>query len=329
MAITFVRDDGPGIRRQGRKRFKYVDAKGREVPDEVAQRIRALAIPPAWTDVWICPDENGHIQATGRDARGRKQYRYHDAYRSRRERHKFNRLAEFGQALGTIRTRVDADLRQSQLSRERVIAAVIRLLDQTYIRVGNSRYAKENKSFGLTTLRCKHVHVEGKSLHLNFIGKGGKEFDVTCCDGRLARVVRRCKDLPGQALFQYVNGDGAPHPIGSGDVNDYLREIADIDATAKTYRTWGASLLAAEAFASIETPESERELRGVVKATLEPVAATLGNTVAVCRASYVHPKVLTMFEKGTIQEKWAAGPKRAAGGLSASERKLLALLTSP
>lgn len=329
MTITFTRDDQPGIRRKGRKHFTYVHPNGRPVSAVVAQRINALAIPPAWTDVWISPDPNSHIQATGRDARGRKQYRYHDDFRRKRDKAKFSRLVEFGDALGGIRAQVDRDLRNPALSRDRVVAAVIRLMDQTYVRVGNEHYARENKSFGLTTLRCRHAHLDGQSLHLRFNGKGGKLVEVTCCDASLARVVRRCQDLPGQQLFQYVNGDGAPHGVASGDINDYLRAIADIDATAKTFRTWGASLLAAEAFASLETPPSERALRSVIKETLEPVAATLGNTVAVCRSSYVHPTVLTSFEKGTLQDRWAQGPSRARGGLSANERRLLAVLQPP
>ena len=324
--ICFVRDDGPGIRRNGRKRFTYVDARGKEVSAKVRTRIESLAIPPAWTNVWICPDESGHIQATGRDARGRKQYRYHPSFRSRRERAKFHNLVAFGDALGALRKRVDADLRSPTLSRERVVAAVISLLEQTYIRVGNEAYARDNKTFGLTTLRCRHVHVQGESLHLHFTGKGGKVIDVSCCDGRLARVARRCHELPGQALFQYVNDEGLPQPVTSTDLNNYLRDATGVDATAKTFRTWGASLLAAGAFAELETPTSEVELRRVIKATLEPVAHVLGNTVAVCRASYVHPKVLRAFETGALQRVWNEGPGRGAKGLTADERRLLAVL---
>ena len=327
--ITFVRDDSPGIRREGRARFRYVDTRGREVSDTVRKRIEALAIPPAWEHVWICPDPQGHIQATGRDARGRKQYRYHSAFRRRRERAKFRGLVPFGEGLGVLRKRVDGDLRSTNLSRSRVLAAVVALLDQTYIRVGNEGYARDNKTFGLTTLRCRHVDVRGDRLHLRFNGKGGKVFDLTCCDPRLARVVRRCQDLPGQLLFQYVDDDGKPSSISSGDLNDYLRETTGLeDATAKTFRTWGASLLAAELFAELDPPppSSAAELGRIVNATLAPVAQTLGNTVAVCRASYVHPKVLDTFEQGTLGPAWREGPSRARQGLSAEERRLRGVL---
>jgi DNA topoisomerase-1 len=325
-AICFVRDDSPGIKRKGTRRFRYFDVEGREVSAEDRVRIERLAIPPAWTHVWICPDPNGHIQATGRDARGRKQYRYHPAFRSRRERTKFRDLVLFGDALGGLRRRVDGDLRSAMLSRERVLAAITGLLDNTYIRIGNEAYAKTNKTYGLTTLRCKHVDVHGDRLHLHFTGKGGKVFDVTCCDSRLARVVRRCHDLPGQVLFQYVNSDGEPCPVTSSDINNYLRGYTGIDTTAKTFRTWGASLMAAQQLAVLETPSSETELRRVVKAALTPVAERLGNTVAVCRSSYVHPTVLTSFEKGKLAELWEQGPTRAANRLSVDERKLLVVL---
>ncbi|MEY2470026.1 MAG: topoisomerase [Actinomycetota bacterium] len=312
--LSFVRDDAPGIRRRGRRRFRYVDARGREVPAKVKARIESLAIPPAWSDVWICPDPGGHIQATGRDARGRKQYRYHSTFRNRRERAKFRGLVPFGEALGDLRTRIDADQRSPNLSRERVIAAVAALLDQTYVRVGNEGYARANKTFGLTTLRCRHVDVNGERVHFRFAGKGGKPVDVTCCDGRLARVVRRCHELPGQLLFQYENGDGAPSPVSSGDLNDYLREATGLDSTAKTFRTWGASLLAARRLADVETPSSAAEFGRVVNAELAPVAEVLHNTVAVCRSSYVHPTVLDSFEKGTLAAAWLEGPSRGAKG---------------
>lgn len=326
--ISYVRDDQPGIARRGTKRFRYVDASGREVTQAERERIDALAIPPAWTHVWICPDPSGHIQATGRDARGRKQYRYHAAFRSRREKAKFRDLVPFGEALGKLRTRVDADLRQPQLSRERVVAAVLSLMEQTYVRVGNHGYARENKTYGLTTLRVHHVEVTGGHLHLNFVGKGGKAVEVTCCDARLARVVRRCQDLPGQHLFQYVNDDGEPSVVSSNDVNDYLRESTGLDATAKTFRTWGASLLGAQSLLAFDPPTSPTEFGRSVNEALKPVAQTLGNTVTVCRNSYVHPVVLTRFQDGSLAERWAAGPSRAASGLSADERRLLAVLRS-
>src|SRR3954453_11456135 len=296
----------PGIRRLGAPgKFRYVRADGRKVKDaaELA-RIKSLVIPPAWTDVWICSDPQGHIQATGRDARGRKQYRYHPVYRRRRERRKFDQLVPFGQALGELRAEVDRDLRHPRLDRERVLAAVISLLQLTYIRIGNEAYARDNGSYGLTTLRCSHVDVDGSQLRLHFRGKGGKWTDVTCCDPRLARVVRRCQELPGQQLFQYEDDDGSTVHLTSTDVNDYLREITGLDATAKTFRTWGATLMAAEMLADVEPPASERAATRVANDVLRDVAAQLGNTLAVCRASYVHPLVLDSFASGALQEVW-------------------------
>lgn len=329
--LTYVTDDEPGIARHGRKRFRYVrQATGREVRNESElSRIRSLAVPPAWTDVWICSDPGGHLQATGRDARGRKQYRYHTTFRSRRERRKFDQLPAFGHALGPLRGQIDTDLRSAQLGRERLLAAVVSLLDLTYIRIGNAEYARDNRSFGLTTLRCSHLDLDGSRLRLKFPGKGGRRFDVECCDPRLARVVRRCQELPGQRLFQYLDDDGAATPISSTDVNDYLRAVTDLAVTAKTFRTWGGSVLAAEALSALEAPTSDREAGASINNALATVADRLGNTVAVCRNSYVHPAVLSQFEQGTIQERWVNGPKRAAGGLSASERRLLAILPEP
>ena len=329
--LAYVTDDEPGIARHGRTRFRYIrQATGREVrSDADLARIRALAVPPAWTDVWICADPGGHIQATGRDARGRKQYRYHAAFRSRRERRKFDQLPAFGRALGGLRKQIDDDLRSPQLSRERLLAAMVSLLDLTYVRIGNAEYARDNKSYGLTTLRCSHLDVEGSRLRLRFPGKGGRRFDVECCDPRLARVVRRCQELPGQRLFQYLDDEGAPTPITSTDVNDYLRGATDIDVTAKTFRTWGASLLAAEELVAIDPPNSARGAGAAINAALVAVADRLGNTVAVCRNSYVHPAVLSEFEQGTIHDRWFEGPKRAASGLTASERRLLAILPAP
>jgi DNA topoisomerase I len=316
--IAYVRDDQPGIRRLGTKRFRYVDPRGRALNGKTVARIKALAIPPAWTDVWICPDPAGHIQATGRDARGRKQYRYHARFRSRRERAKFRDLIPFGEALGDLRARVDADLRRTGLSRERVLAAVVSLMEQTFIRVGNESYAKTNKTFGLTTLRCRHVDVTGSSLHLHFPGKGGKDVEVACCDPRLARIARHCQDLPGQMLFQYLDDEGNPTPVTSTDLNEYVREVTGLDATAKTFRTWGATLLAAQVLVDAEGAS--------VNELLRPVAEALGNTVAVCRNSYVHPTVLERYEDGTLTALWEAGPKRAAHGVSADERRLLHVL---
>lgn len=319
-AISFVRDDEPGIRRVGSKRFRYVDASGRTITNGEVARIKSLAIPPAWTDVWICPDPSGHIQATGRDAKGRKQYRYHPSFRQRRERVKFQGLVPFGESLGALRAQVDRDLRAGALSRERVLAAVVALMERTYVRVGNENYARANKTFGLTTLRCKHVDVEGQRLRMRFVAKGGKEVDIECCDARLARVIRRCQDLPGQLLFQYLGDDG-PSPVTSQDLNAYLREATGLDATAKTFRTWGATLMAAEVFAALEPGAS-------INQALRPVADRLHNTVAVCRNSYVHPAVIRRYEDATLPALWAEGPSRSANRVTANERKLLHVLTA-
>ena len=325
-----VSDDEPGIERHGRSRFQYVRQTNRKPvrSGRDLERIKALAIPPAWTDVWICADPNGHIQATGRDARGRKQYRYHPAFRQRRERRKFDQLVPFGKSLSDLRAALDRDLRQNQLGRERVLAAVVSLLELTYVRVGNEAYARENRSYGLTTLKCSHVDVEGSRLKMHFRGKGGKWLDVSCCDARLARVVRRCQELPGQQLFQYENGDGGVAHVTSTDVNDYLRDVTGLDATAKTFRTWGATLMAAEHLAILDPPASEREATRVANDVLRDVAAELGNTLAVCRASYVHPVVLETFATGQLHDQWQAGPTRARKRVSAAERKLLRVLAA-
>jgi DNA topoisomerase-1 len=316
-SINFVTDQQPGIRRRKRgKRFVYVSPTGRELNGNIAKRIDALAIPPAWTDVWICTDEAGHIQATGRDARGRKQYRYHNDFRQGRENAKFRNLVPFGEALGKLRTRIDADLRTPALTHDRVVAAVIALIGETFMRVGNDAYARTNKTYGITTLRSKHVDVNGTSLRLHFVGKGGKEFDVECSEPRVARLVRRLQDLPGQRVFQYVGDDGSTCAISSTDVNTYLREATGVDATAKTFRTWGATLMAAQNLLTADTLNNG----------LRPVAEALGNTLAVCKSSYVHPTVIKRYEDGSLPERWAAGPSRGANKLSADERRLLALL---
>jgi DNA topoisomerase-1 len=329
-SLRYVDADEPGIQRLGSTRFRYVDQASRKpIRDaETLARIKALAVPPAWQDVWICAEPDGHIQATGRDARGRKQYRYHTRFRQRRERRKFHALAPFGEALGELRAQIDRDLRQPTLSRERVLAAVLAILERTYVRVGNEEYARSNRSYGLTTLRTRHAKVNGSELRFCFVGKGGRRFDVSFSDPRLARVVRRCQELPGQLLFQHVGDDGEPIAVSSTDVNEYLRSVTDLDVTAKTFRTWGASLLAAQELVDIEPPTSDRAAARAIKAALEPVASRLGNTIAVCRASYVHPKVIDAYIDGTIAERWDSGPRRAAGGLSADERRLLALLRS-
>jgi DNA topoisomerase-1 len=325
--LVFTSDEEPGIRRRGRRRFHYVDDRGQRIHDAKSlARIRALAVPPAWTDVWICADSRGHIQATGRDARGRKQYRYHTAFRTHRDSTKFDELVAFGRALGGLRRRVDDDLAAPGLGYKRMVALVVLLLGDTYVRVGNECYAQENGSYGLTTLRKRHAAVNGATLRLRFVGKHGARVDVKVVDRRLARLVCRCQDLPGQLLFQYEDDDGQLRPIRSGDVNDYLRDATGLDATAKTFRTWGASVRAAAALAALGAPARARQGARELNAVIDEVARHLGNTRAVCRRSYIHPLVIQHFEAGSLPELWAAGPARRARGLDADERKLLHVL---
>jgi DNA topoisomerase-1 len=325
--LTHSSDDGPGIRRRGRKRFAYLDDRGRPVTDPATlDRIASLAIPPAWTDVWICPRPDGHVQATGRDARGRKQYRYHPLFRARREEQKFADLIPFGEALGSLRARLDADLRLPGLPEEKVLALVVALLDRTRIRVGNDEYASTNGTFGLTTLRDRHVRFSEGGLRFCFVGKGGRRHDVCLDDARLARLVRRCRDLPGQQLFQFEDDGGELRPVGSAMVNERIRALSGLDVTAKTFRTWGATVRAAELLALNGEPATTREATSTVLEAVDEVAAELGNTRAVARASYVHPAVPAAYEAGRLAEWWADGPSRSAGGLEPPERKLLAVL---
>jgi DNA topoisomerase-1 len=295
-------DDRPGIsRRRAGRGFAYRDADGRPVRDrETLDRIRSIVIPPAWMDVWICPWPNGHLQATGRDARGRKQYRYHPRYRSRRNEAKFERLIAFAKALPAIRERVDADLARSGLPREKVIAAVVRLLELTLIRVGNDEYARLNRSFGLTTLRDRHARVDGSEVRFRFRGKSGRQHEVGLRDRRLANVVKRCRDLPGQELFQYVDADGEPRDVASDDVNAYLAEIAP-GVTAKDFRTWAGTVLAWRALSALGEGATEREKRRNVAAAIEATAENLGNTAAVARSAYVHPAVVDAYLDGRLR----------------------------
>ncbi len=282
-------DSEPGYSRKRMGRYwAYFDEDGERVTDrDTIERLNAIALPPAYTDAWYCKDANGHLQATGIDARGRKQYRYHERFRERADKKKFEGLLEFGHALTRIRTRVEDDLSSRKLSREKVLAAVVRLLDTQYLRVGNERYAKTNKSFGATTLLCRHVKTKDGKVRMRFNAKGGKTREVVITDRRLGRIVRQCQELPGQALFQYINGDGNPHQITSADVNDYIREISGGDFTAKHFRTWWASVIALG-----RVLDSEEERRVSVKTVIEPVAEALGNTVAISRKSYVHPAIV-------------------------------------
>ncbi|HEY7464558.1 MAG TPA: DNA topoisomerase IB [Candidatus Limnocylindria bacterium] len=300
--LRYVTDSQPGIRRARRgKGFSYTDADGKPITDrEHLAWIKSLAIPPAWTDVWICASKRGHLQATGRDARGRKQYRYHPEWRMHREGVKYSRMLAFGQALPLIRQRVDADLRRPGLPRERVIAAVVRLLEKTRIRVGNEEYARENRSFGLTTMRDRHANIGSQRIRFRFRGKGGKVNDVEVSDARLARIVARCQDLPGQELFQYLDEDGEPRSIGSDDVNAYLQEITGHDFTAKDFRTWAGTVLAAWALKEFEEVDSRAQAKRNVVRAVEQVAEELGNTPAVSRKSYVHPSVINAYLDGNV-----------------------------
>jgi len=303
--LVYVHDDQPGIRRQRcGKGFSYRDTDGRCIRDESQlQRIRALAIPPAYVDVWICANPRGHLQATGRDARQRKQYRYHPQWRALRDHGKFDRVLAFGAALPALRRRVRRDLARPGLPREKVLALVVRLLDDTLIRIGNEDYARDNKSYGLTTLRSRHVRAERGRLRFAFRGKSGQEREVELSDRRLARIVRRVQQLPGQRLFQYLDDTGQRQPIDSGEVNDYLRATCGEDFSAKDFRTWGGTVNAAGVLARTPLPETggERAIRSALAAAITQVAAILGNTPAVCRASYIHPLILQGWQDGSLQ----------------------------
>ncbi|MBC7767777.1 MAG: DNA topoisomerase IB [Phycisphaerales bacterium] len=286
-------------RRRSGGGFSYRDADGKPVRDKATlQRIQKLAIPPAWTDVWICASPNGHVQATGRDARGRKQHRYHARFREAREAVKFERLAEFAKALPSLRAQVESDMRKQKLTREKVLATIVHLLDTTLIRVGNDEYAKSNKSYGLTTLKDQHAKIEGDNLRFVFTGKSGKTWRLTVKNRRVAKVVKAAQDLPGQRLFQYLDENEAPQSVTSTDVNAYLREISGSDITAKDFRTWGGTVLAAAEFARLGAFETETLAKANVKAAIETVSGSLGNTPTICRKCYVHPQVLEAYLNG-------------------------------
>jgi len=305
--LHHVSDDEPGLRRQRcGGGFSYRHADGRLVRDRVTlERIRRLGIPPAYADVWICPDPLGHIQATGRDARGRKQYLYHPWWREARDGAKFARMAAFGRALPKIRARTEADAARPGLTHAKVVAVVVQLLERTLIRVGNDEYARSNKSFGLTTLRNQHVTVDGTAILFDFRGKSGVKHQMRLRDRRLARVLRACQDLPGQRLFQYRDADGALRPIGSHDVNAYLREAAGEHFTAKDFRTWAATLAAIEHLADAPQPASKAAAKRAVAECVKATAGRLGNTPAVCRAAYIHPEVFHAFEAGALADCFA------------------------
>ncbi|WP_090751808.1 DNA topoisomerase IB [Paracoccus chinensis] len=295
--LVYVSDTEPGItRRRAGKGFSYRDAQGRTVKDqETLDRIRSLAIPPAYTDVWICADPDGHIQATGRDARGRKQYRYHPRFREVRDSTKYERMLDFAAALPALRARVDEDMGRRGMPREKVLATVVHLLETTMIRVGNADYVKQNKSHGLTTLNDRHVKVDGAQVRFRFKGKSGKEWNLGIRDRRVARIVKASQDLPGQHLFQYLDDEGERRTVTSGDVNAYLREISGTDITAKDFRTWTGTVLAALALAEYEKADSAAAAKRNVREAIEQVSARLGNTPTICRKCYVHPQVIDSY----------------------------------
>src|SRR4249919_1913190 len=302
--LRYVSDTGPGLaRRRFGDWFEYYDERGREITDDATiERIDRLAIPPAYADVWICPDARGHLQATGRDARGRKQYRYHPDWRPSRDHDKFSRILRFGEKLPRLRRCLARDLKLRGLPRDKVLALAVSVLAETLIRVGNHEYARQNNSFGLTTLRNRHVRFPRGAAIFEFRGKSGKDHVVEFDDERLAKLLRRCQQLPGQKLFQYLDESGMPRPIGSGDVNDYLRDACGEDFTAKDFRTWGGTLAAIRELVRAPPPEeaSERTLAMLQNAAVKEVARQLGNTPAVCRASYIHPAVFAGWRDGRL-----------------------------
>ena len=295
--LQYVSDDRPGYtRRANDGDFEYLDTQGKQIRDERRLlRIKRLAIPPAWTDVWICPSANGHIQAIGRDARRRKQYCYHERWREVRDENKFDRLAQFAKALPNIRRRVAQDLNLPGLPRRKVLATIVRLLERTFIRIGNEEYARENKSFGLTTLKNRHVTVKGAQVRLRFRGKSGRHHEVDVADRRVAKVIAKCQDLPGQDLFQYLDEEGEVQNVTSQDVNEYLREITGEDFTAKDFRTWGGTVLAAIALSTQGNFETKKQAKSNIKTAICAVAELLGNTPAVCRKCYIHPVIIEAY----------------------------------
>jgi DNA topoisomerase-1 len=326
--LRWVSDTAPGIRRRmERGKPVYLDNTGKRVTDEaVLGRIRSLAIPPAWTDVWICPSPRGHIQATGRDARGRKQYRYHPKWREVRDENKYARMIAFGKALPGIRRRVKKDLSRPGLPREKALASVVGLLETTLIRVGNDEYARSNNSVGLTTMRDRHVQVNGSELRFSFRGKGGKEHTVDIRDRRLARVVKQSQDLPGYELFQYLDDEGERRSVDASDVNAYLQEIAGEEFTAKDFRTWAGTVLASVALQEFEEFDSEAQAKRNVVRAVERVAERLGNTPAICRKCYVHPAVVESYLEGTMLEALRDRTRGALKGLSRLEPEEAAVL---
>jgi|tagenome__1003787_1003787.scaffolds.fasta_scaffold20760582_1 DNA topoisomerase-1 len=300
--LRYVTDDRPGItRRRAGTGFSYRDAYGHRITDRAEiERIRGIGVPPAWTSVWICPNPRGHIQATGRDAKGRKQYRYHPEWRAVRDASKFERMQAFGEVLPTLRDRLEADLALPGVPRERILATVVWIIDRTLMRVGNEEYARANDSYGATTLLKDHVEISGAEIAVSFRGKHGKEHHADFRDRRIAAILRRCQELPGEALFSYVDELGTPRSVDSGDVNDYLREIAGDTFTVKDFRTWGGSVRCFGLLRDAGAPGSAREAASMITSVVKLVAAHLGNTAAVCRSSYVHPGILSAYAGGGL-----------------------------
>jgi DNA topoisomerase-1 len=330
--LRYVSDDQPGYSRKAKgDDFEYFDTEGKRIRDETRLlRIRRLAVPPAYKDVWICPSPNGHIQATGRDARGRKQYRYHERWREVRDENKYDRMLVFGKALPKIRRRVNRDLKRRGLPREKVLAAVVQLLERTFIRIGNEEYAKENNSFGLTTMRNRHVDVTATKLKFSFRGKSGVKHEVDVSDRRLAKIICQLQDLPGQEVFQYLDESGEPRKVTSEDVNDYLREITGEEFTAKDFRTWAGTVLAAMALNAQEAFENKTQAKKNIKDAISAVAKILGNTPAVCRKCYVHPAVLETYLDGAmiegLKEKTEETLERKLGDLKSQEAAVMTFL---
>jgi DNA topoisomerase-1 len=331
--LRYVTGEGPGIvRKRHGKGFEYLGPNSKPVRDKATlERIRLLVIPPAWENVWICPFQNGHIQAIGRDARGRKQYRYHARYREVRDETKFGRMLAFGAALPKIRQQVNRDLSLPGLPQRKVVAAIVRLLDETCIRIGNEEYAKANKSFGLTTLRDRHADIHGESVRLHFRGKSNQEHDITLRDRRLARIVKRCQDLPGQELFQYQSDSGEPVNVDSGHVNEYLKEITQEEFTAKDFRTWHGTGHMAQQLAALGPADSETETKRNIVEAVKETAKHLGNRPAACRKYYIHPAVFESYEEKTIFASIGNAPVNAsapAGKLRPFELAVLRLVKS-
>ncbi|MBV9602182.1 MAG: DNA topoisomerase IB [Chloroflexi bacterium] len=329
--LHYVDDSQPGIRRKRTgSGFSYFAPDGTRIRDPgVRLRIKQLVIPPAWTDVWICSDPRGHLQATGRDARGRKVYLYHPRWREVRDAAKYERLAMFGEALPRIRERVDADLRRHGVPREKVLAAVVRLLEETSIRIGNDEYRRQNGSVGLTTMHVDEAQVAGNTLHFAFIGKHGKEHTIKLTDRRLARIVKQIHELPGQELFQYLDEAGERHSISASDVNDYIREISGGEFTAKDFRTWNGTVLAMRFLRVCERPTSASGGKRKVSGAIREVAHNLGNTPAVARRAYVHPVVLNAYLEGYLEPEAHVVEVKPSSGLTEEERCVLKLLDEP